>query len=242
MPYLESDLQMPELEYAGDEYDQQGHYHREPVTYLANQYSRRPHLNNRSHLFVSNFPFGTNEMELLQLFAEFGAVYVRIKNSLNVERSTSALITFNSEEERDVAFINAYDTCFKNRPLVVNIAYSSKTPEEEFAMRVQIQPPADDFLPPADDFHENFLVTVPSDIEATSQRHVQKVNTPVNGVSQHAPRRQRAPLLVQTSSYTSQPAPLEADGEIFEEMAALSMHHPSNRMVHMSEPPPLEQY
>ena len=27
------------------------------------------------------------QMELLQLFAEFGAVYVRIKNSLNVERS-----------------------------------------------------------------------------------------------------------------------------------------------------------
>ena len=94
---------------------------------------------------------------------------------LCVATRTWALISFNSEEERDEAFINNYDTFYNNRPLVVNIAYSSNPPEIEFAMRVQVQPemlPVDDLqmpslddleMPPANDCHENFLVTVPTD-------------------------------------------------------------------------------
>ena len=98
----------------------------------------------------------------------------------SVSHRSSALVGFDSEEDRDYAFMNAYGTFLANQPLVVNIAYSPHPPEDEFEMRLQLQegiPPLEEGIPPLEegilpleegippleeeDFH-NFVVTVPS--------------------------------------------------------------------------------
>ncbi|XP_062575711.1 uncharacterized protein LOC134237599 [Saccostrea cucullata] len=73
-------------------------------------------------LFVSNFPYGDSDEELLNLFSQYGAYDIHMMNRNDPKVSTRAMIYVSNMEEADRAVMELNQMIYKGRRLLVNIS------------------------------------------------------------------------------------------------------------------------
>ncbi|XP_048733674.2 uncharacterized protein LOC125649880 isoform X2 [Ostrea edulis] len=74
------------------------------------------------HLFISNFPYGESDEELLDYFSQYGAYGIIMKNRNDPKLSTRAMVYVANIGEAERAVLECNQMLYKGRRLLVNIS------------------------------------------------------------------------------------------------------------------------